>query len=100
MLLLVAFVATMLSGLIISRTILPFFGIEIVHNHSWRFLHDFSANLILILVAVHFALHIKWMITHFKRLIIFPIQDRLMITALHPVVLPIKNEEEEIDYKK
>lgn len=100
MLLLVSFVAAMLSGLIISRTILPLFGIEIVHNQSWRFIHDFSANLMLFLVAVHFALHWKWIITHFKRLIIYPIRDRVTITALHPLAVPIKNEEEEIHYKK
>lgn len=98
--LLISFVATMLSGLIISRTILPLFAITIVHNHSWRFIHDFSANLMLFLVAVHFALHWKWIVTYFKRLIVVPIKDRISIAVPHPVAIPIKNEEELIKSKK
>ncbi|MGB9641128.1 MAG: DUF4405 domain-containing protein [Anaerolineales bacterium] len=90
----------MLSGLIISRTVLPLFAIEIVHNHSWRLIHDLSANLMLFLVALHFALHRKWIIVNFKRLIVVPIKDRILIAAFHPVAIPINNGEERINFKK
>lgn len=57
-----AYVAVMLSGFMISKTILPALGLSLPHDQAWRMLHNLSANLALGLTALHFALHWKWVV--------------------------------------
>ena len=55
----IAFTAVMLSGLMISRSILALLGIEGMCAPFWRLLHAGTAGTTLILVGLHFALHWK-----------------------------------------
>lgn len=50
------------TGLFISGTALPFFGITPVAGTAWRALHTVSADLSLLLVGLHVALHWKWIV--------------------------------------
>jgi hypothetical protein len=59
-LLFVTFTVVITSGLVISRVLLPAFGLQIAASRSWTELHNASANLSLMLVALHFALHWSW----------------------------------------
>lgn len=68
-LLLVAMVTVMLSGILISRSILPFLGLSAAAGNTWRFLHSSSADATLLLTALHFALHWKWIVGTAKRLL-------------------------------
>jgi hypothetical protein len=59
----VSFVTVILSGLLISRVIIGGSARVAGDSSVWRELHSFFANLLIFLVALHFALHWRW-ITH------------------------------------
>ena len=72
-LLLFALTAVSLSGLLISKSVLPFLGLSGLGNPAWRMIHSTSADAILILVGLHVALHWKWIVTMIKRYTVDPI---------------------------
>ncbi|MFZ5809506.1 MAG: DUF4405 domain-containing protein [Chloroflexota bacterium] len=84
----IAFVMVMLSGILISRSVLPALGITLPHDRTWRFLHSWSADLMLFLVGLHFALHWKWIWNTFKRVVAQPIQAWLPLGRLQPERVP------------
>lgn len=59
----------MLSGLMISKTVVPFFGLSLPQNMSWRGLHEMSTNITMALMGLHVALHWSWINSMFKRLV-------------------------------
>ena len=63
----------MLSGFMISESLLPSLGISLPGNFAWRSLHDLSANLFLVLLGLHTVLHWNWIVDTFKRYIFQPI---------------------------
>jgi len=63
----------MLSGFMISKSIMPFLGISLPQNFAWRSLHDLTANFFLVLLGLHTALHWNWIVDAFKRYIFQPI---------------------------
>ena len=63
----------MLSGFMISRSLLPFLGIQVAPNFAWRGLHELSTNLFLLLLGLHTALHWNWIVDAFKRYVFQPI---------------------------
>lgn len=77
----------MISGFMISESLVPALGIQLPHNFAWRSLHDLSANLFLILLGLHTALHWSWIVNAFKRYIfqpvarLFPFRERKDIAA-------------------
>jgi hypothetical protein len=69
-LLFIAFTAVMFSGLMLSKVILPTFGIELGENGFWHWLHAFSADVSLGLVALHIGMHWKWIFNTAKRVVL------------------------------
>jgi hypothetical protein len=63
----------MLSGFMISEAVLPSLGVTLPRNFAWRPLHDMTANLFLLLLGLHTALHWGWVVESFKRYIFKPI---------------------------
>jgi len=63
----------MLSGFLISQAVMPSLGISLPQNFTWRSLHDLSANLFLVLLGLHTALHWSWIVDACKRYIFQPI---------------------------
>jgi cytochrome b561 len=63
----------MLSGFMISESLMPALGLQLPHNFAWRSLHDLSANLFLVLLGLHTALHWNWIVDTFKRYVFQPI---------------------------
>jgi hypothetical protein len=63
----------MLSGFMISESVLPSLGISLPRNFAWRSLHDLSANLFLALLGIHTALHWNWIVDVFRRCVFRPI---------------------------
>ena len=55
------------SGVVISQVALPFIGIPIKVDPFWTSLHDTSANLLLIMLGIHLALHWDWIVSVYKR---------------------------------
>jgi hypothetical protein len=64
----------MLSGLMISERVIPAFGLSFPRNFAWRGLHDLSANLALLLLGLHTALHWSWIVNTFNRLFLQPLR--------------------------
>jgi hypothetical protein len=56
----VSTVAVMLSGLMVSRVALAAFGLAVVPSAAWIALHAVSADMTVVLLIAHFALHAKW----------------------------------------
>ena len=61
----------MLSGLMISEAVVPFLGLSLPQDMSWKSLHELSTNITMILMGLHVALHWSWITGMFKKLI-FP----------------------------
>jgi len=59
----------MVSGLLISRSLLPALGFLVAPNFFWRRIHDVSANFTLLVVAIHVGLHWDWIVNTAKRLL-------------------------------
>lgn len=58
----------MLSGIMISETVVPTLGLTIARNFTWRGLHELSTNLFLVLLGLHTALHWNWIVNTVRRL--------------------------------
>src|SRR5689334_719510 len=52
----------MVSGIMISEVALPAMNIQLPPGFGWRRLHDLSANVVLILLGLHTALHWSWIV--------------------------------------
>ena len=63
-------VLAMVSGILISEAVLPALGIHIVIDPFWTPLHELSADLSILLLAVHLAVHWNWITNAFKRYVL------------------------------
>lgn len=92
-LLFVMFVLVMVSGIAISRSVLAMLGLRINASPTWRFLHSWSANLSVFLLALHFALHWKWIVNALQRVILRPAQRMLFPRhTLQPATVPAPDD--------
>jgi hypothetical protein len=66
------FTAVMTSGILISQHVIRLFGIQLVENNIWIFAHSLSANLSLLLIAVHIGLNWRWVVGMVGRYILTP----------------------------
>jgi hypothetical protein len=71
-LLFVAFNLLMMTGLMISRSFLVFFGIQSVRNQVWTTLHATSASMMLIMTGLHFTLSWNWVVGMGRRYLSWP----------------------------
>lgn len=69
----ICFIGVMLSGLLISRSVMPFLGIDPGHDMIWRVFHTVTANGSIILLGAHFALHWGWVWKMLKKYIFSPV---------------------------
>lgn len=70
------------TGLMISEDALPLFGIQTVRGGIWHGLHSVSADLSLVLVGLHIALHWEWIVKMVKRFVIAPLLPRRFSSQL------------------
>jgi Domain of unknown function (DUF4405) len=63
----------MLSGFMISQSVMPALGITLPGNFAWRSLHELTSNLFMVLLGLHTALHWSWIVSTFQRYIFQPI---------------------------
>lgn len=75
----------MLSGIMISEAVVPALGLPLPMNFTWRGLHDMSANLSLIIMGLHIAMHWNWIVTTVKRVF-------LGRRPVKPIALGMENE--------
>ncbi len=88
-LLFVAFTVVITSGLVISRVVMPAFGLQVFSSRSWLEIHNASSNLTLLLVALHFALHWSWVRNTFNRLLVLPFKRPALQRRTQPQPLPV-----------
>lgn len=88
----IAFVVVSLSGVLISREVLPFFGYELRADRTWEVLHRLSADAIVWVVGLHVALHWKWILNAFQRFILNPLfkLGRKPVTQPAPVAIQLE----------
>jgi cytochrome b len=67
MLLFIDIILVIYSGLMISRVALPALGLSLAEGGAWRGIHDLTANISLVLVGLHLALHWPWIVKTVKR---------------------------------
>ena len=69
-----AFITVCLSGILISKTVLPTLGINACQvGMTWRSLHSLSADASLFLIGIHFALNWEWVACNLKKYVFSPI---------------------------
>ena len=66
------------TGLMISESFLPTFGINTARSHFWQEIHFVAVDITLFLTAFHFALHWKWIAKNCKCYIIDPLKGGIM----------------------
>ena len=66
-LLYVLFIAATVSGLMVSRVIVPALGIPSMMDSFWAILHTVSATSLTMMIGVHLALHLRWVWARLKR---------------------------------
>ena len=69
-LLAIAMTVVVFSGLVTSEVALPFLGLTVTIDSFWVFMHEISANLVLLLLGVHLALHWDWIKRAFNRYVV------------------------------
>ncbi|MDR3686935.1 MAG: DUF4405 domain-containing protein [Coriobacteriia bacterium] len=66
-LLFVVFTVVMLTGLMVSRVVVPAFGLSVPFGPTWRILHSLAAKVLLLVLGLHVGLHWRWIVTATKR---------------------------------
>jgi hypothetical protein len=64
------------TGLMISRTVAPFFGLTLQGGRAWAGLHGLAANFSLVLAGLHLAVHWKWVVNALRRFFVDPLFNR------------------------
>jgi hypothetical protein len=65
----VALTASVLSGLLTSRHVLPWFGLPAEPARGWRETHSLAANASVAAIGVHLGLHWNWIAVNLPRLV-------------------------------
>ncbi|MBE0671342.1 MAG: DUF4405 domain-containing protein [Anaerolineales bacterium] len=71
----------MLSGIMISESAMPALGVTLPMNFAWRSMHDISANLALLIMGLHLAMHWNWIVTTFKRVFFSKVKKQVSLSA-------------------
>ncbi|MBT8384893.1 MAG: DUF4405 domain-containing protein [Bacteroidia bacterium] len=56
------------SGIVISESALPLFGIQFKPDRFWSLIHDLSATLFMAIFGIHIALHWRWIVGAISKL--------------------------------
>lgn len=69
----ISMTTAMLSGLLISKSVMSTLGIQLNASHGWESIHKLAADTSLIMLGLHFALHFKWVVANLKRYLVSPV---------------------------
>ncbi|GAB4505377.1 MAG: hypothetical protein Fur0043_23720 [Anaerolineales bacterium] len=73
LLLFVDVVLILYSGIMISEAFVPFLGLHLPIDFNMRRLHDLTANIFVLLLGLHTALHWGWIVHTFQHDILSPL---------------------------
>ena len=68
-LLFVDMVVVIYSGFLVSESMLPSLGFEPAESDFWFTLHDIAANVLILLVGIHLAMHWPWVKRNFSKIL-------------------------------
>jgi len=71
----ITMLGSLISGLMISESVMSTLGIQLTVDRSMRMLHSAFSNASMAVLAVHVALHWKWVINSLGRYVLNPIQN-------------------------
>ncbi len=63
-------VFVLFTGFVISEAALPALSIYLTIDPFWSAMHHLSANLLMVFVGVHLAMHWSWLVNMFKRYVL------------------------------
>lgn len=63
----VMMVLALFTGFLVSEAALPALGFNIVLDPFWQGMHDATANLTMLLIGIHLAMHWKWIKNAFSK---------------------------------
>ena len=69
----IAMTICILSGLLISKNVMSSLGIQLNAGREWKSIHVLSADLSVILLALHLGLHLNWVLYVIKRYLLSPV---------------------------
>lgn len=76
------------TGIMISESALPAFGITLQQSFAWRGLHTTSANLALPILGLHIALHWRWIVnttkSYFRKRVLGKVQPAMPSVSVRP----------------
>jgi hypothetical protein len=76
------------TGLLISRSVLPTFGLRLATNFFWRGLHTTTSDLAVFIIGLHVALHWKWVTNSVSRYLFRPLGNALQLNFAACTVQP------------
>ena len=82
----IAMSGTLFSGLMISQSVLATFGIHLSVSGAWRSIHFLMSDVSVVVLGIHFSLHLKWVGTSLKRYVLNPIRGLFQQRALPQVL--------------
>lgn len=85
----IAFTSLMMSGIMVSRSILPLMGIQPPESPIWEGIHSASASLSLIILGIHIALNWGWVVSMTRKYIFTPLR-RSARSGRRPAVAPVE----------
>ena len=71
----IAMVGVTFSGILISKDVLQLFSFTLNAGQGWKMIHSLTADLSVITLGIHIALHWKWITTNLGRYILNPIRS-------------------------
>lgn len=92
LLLFMSMTVVIFTGLMFSEVALPQLGIHVASGGAWRRLHETSANLTVIIVGLHLAIHWQWIVNMTKRFVIRPLTPRRRTRQLEPQTYQVGEE--------
>ena len=90
----IAMTGSFFSGILISRDVMSTLGIQLNVSGSWKMLHSLMSNISVTMLAVHVALHWKWIVNSIGRYIVNPMgrlfQRRTMRRPMIPQTMRVE----------
>jgi hypothetical protein len=74
-------VASVLSGLLTSRHVLPWFGVSAEPAPGWRGIHSLAANVSVVAMGLHLGLHWNWIALNVRRLVGRPAASAVSVVS-------------------
>ncbi len=79
----IAMTGSFFTGLLISESVMSTLGIHLDVSSSWKSIHSLLSDASVVMLGIHFALHLKWVATNISRYIVNQIRGLFQRRAIH-----------------